>query len=204
MIAALALAWAALAATAVAALARLGDAARRARRLRPRPSRGEAAGVLIRQFAGRRGRRRETAAFERELPVCVDLLSVALGAGLTPYLAVRVAAEWAPARPADLLAGAIQRIDEGATFATALAATVPRRPSFEPVVDALLASERLGAPVGPALARVGASCRADARRRAQEHARSIPIRLLFPLVLLILPAFGLLALVPNLLAGFRP
>jgi len=39
------------------------------------------------------------------------------------------------------------------------------------------------------------------RRAAEAHARRIPVRLLFPLVFLVLPAFVLLTVVPGLAAG---
>ena len=67
--------------------------------------------------------------------------------------------------------------------------------------DALLASDRLGAPVGPVLARLAEEERTALRRRAEAHARRIPVRLLFPLVFLVLPAFVLLTVVPGLAAG---
>ena len=57
------------------------------------------------------------------------------------------------------------------------------------------------APVGPALARLAAEQRAELRRHAETHARRVPVRLLFPLVFVVLPAFGLLTVIPTLLAG---
>jgi tight adherence protein C len=90
----------------------------------------------------------------------------------------------------------------GAPFADALDDLATRAPRLRPLADALLASDRLGAPVGPALARLSAEQRAELRRRAETHARRIPVRLLFPLVFVVLPAFGLLTVIPTLLAGF--
>ena len=89
----------------------------------------------------------------------------------------------------------------GATFAEALDDVAARAPSLRPLADALLASDRLGAPVGPALARLAAEQRAELRRHAETHARRVPVRLLFPLVFVVLPAFGLLTVIPTLLAG---
>jgi tight adherence protein C len=90
----------------------------------------------------------------------------------------------------------------GATLGDALVGLGTRVPRLRPLSDALLASDRLGAPVGPALAGLAAEQRADLRRRAEAHARRVPVRLLFPLVFAVLPAFGLLTVVPTLLAGF--
>jgi tight adherence protein B len=65
----------------------------------------------------------------------------------------------------------------------------------------LAASERSGAPIGAALGRLAASTRAQSRRRAMARARTVPVRLLFPLVLLVLPAFLLLTVAPVVLAA---
>jgi tight adherence protein C len=203
---------------------------RRARRVsvaeRLRPSRGRAApvtrrGVIVatretarraidatgpvarvaRKLVGRRHARLANRALERELPVALDLLGVAVGAGCTPYLAVEVAGRWAPPVVAASLEAVLTKCSLGASFEAALddiAQTVPR---LEPLRDALLASDRLGAPVGDALARLAAEERAALRRRAEAHARKVPVQLLFPLVFLVLPAFVLLTVVPGLAAG---
>jgi tight adherence protein C len=67
----------------------------------------------------------------------------------------------------------------------------------------LLASERYGAPVGAGLERLAAEVRADTRRRAETAARRVPVKLLFPLVVCILPAFGLLTVAPLVAGALR-
>ncbi len=79
-----------------------------------------------------------------------------------------------------------------------LARDVPR---LQGLTEALAASDRYGAPVGDALDRLAVEERANLRRAAETRARAAPVRLLFPLVLLVLPAFGLLTVVPVLLTG---
>ena len=76
-------------------------------------------------------------------------------------------------------------------------------PPARPLVDVLLASERYGVPLGDGLDRVAREARLERRRRAEERARRVPVLLLFPLVLCVLPAFGLLTVVP-LLVGSLP
>jgi tight adherence protein C len=213
------LAWGALAAAPVVARARRQPVDRRLRPLQPTrdaPARTQprllgrvlaplSAGVVGRVLAGARSRLRagrDAAALGAELPVTLDLLGVAVGAGCTPYLAVDMAARWAPPGMASRLSGVQDACALGATFADALDDLAARVPPLRPVADALLASDRLGAPVGPALARLAAEQRAELRRHAEANARRVPVRLLFPLVFVVLPAFGLLTVIPTLLAGF--
>jgi tight adherence protein C len=138
---------------------------------------------------------------ERELPVTVDLLAVAVGAGCTPFLAVDTAAQWAPPTLAAWLGDVRRSCALGRSFADALDDLGRRVPSLQPLAEALLASDRFGAPVGDALVRLAAEQRTALRRRAETRARTVPVRLLFPLIFLVLPAFGLLTVVPAVLAG---
>lgn len=89
-------------------------------------------------------------------------------------------------------------VEAGRPFVIALDAVRQLGEPVLPLVDALVATERDGAPLLAALERVGADARLERRRRAEESARSVPVRLLFPLVLCTLPAFGLLTVVPLL------
>ena len=141
------------------------------------------------------------AALARELPVVLDLLGVAIGAGCTPYLAVEVAVQWSPPVVAAPLATVLRSCSLGIGFATALDDAARGTPALHPLADALLASDRLGAPVAPVLARLADEERAALRRQAEAHARRIPVRLLFPLVVLVLPAFVLLTVIPGLASG---
>jgi tight adherence protein C len=162
-------------------------------------------GPVGRVVVGLRARRTRTLrddVMSRELPVTIDLLAVAVGAGCTPFVAVEVAARWAPPVCAAQLDRVRGLCSLGATFAGSLDDAATTEPSLRPVADALLASDLYGAPVGDALARLANEERAALRRRAEERARKVPVKLLFPLVFLVLPAFGLLTVAPALLAGF--
>jgi len=156
-----------------------------------------AAAHLLDRRRTRRGER-ELAA---ELPLVTDLLSVSIGAGANPTQAVELTAQWAPPRAAAILrqVGAIRA--RGADLAEALRVATASHPGWAPIVDALLDSEQWGAPIGAGLGRVADQQRAELRRRAEAHARRVPVRLLFPLVFLVLPAFGLLTVVPVLVSG---
>jgi len=151
----------------------------------------------------RRTVRAREAMLQRALPLAVDLLGVAVGAGCTPYAAVEVAAQWCPPAVAGAFDEILQHCALGASFDDSLHDAARRAPALAPVANALSASTRLGVPIGPSLARVADELRADLRRSAEQRARTVPVRLLFPLVFLVLPAFALLTVAPVLLAGFR-
>jgi len=142
-------------------------------------------------------------AVERGVPLALDVLTVAARAGCTPRLALVAAARWSP----EPVAGAFGRVEQrcalGAGLTDALDDLGREEPALRSVTDALVVAERTGAPVADLLARVADDARAALRRRAEAHARRVPVRLLFPLVFLVLPAFGLLTVVPALAAGLR-
>ena len=108
-----------------------------------------------------------SARWQRELPVTIDLLGVAIAAGCTPYLAVGVASAWSPPVVGARLGTAVRRCELGAGFAAALDDAADDAPGLRPLADALLASDRFGAPVADALSRLAADERAALRRRAE-------------------------------------
>ncbi len=145
--------------------------------------------------------RRGERVIARELPVTVDLLAVAVASGCTPFIAVEVAARWSPPMLAETLERVRRSSALGRSFADSFADVVVDLPPLGPVADALLVSDHFGAPVRDSLARLAVELRADLRRRAEARARTVPVRLLFPLVFLVLPAFGLLTVVPAVANG---
>jgi tight adherence protein C len=68
---------------------------------------------------------------------------------------------------------------------------------------ALTRAHRLGGSVHGSLRTIVAELRNDRRVRAEESARRAPVKMLFPLVFLILPAFLLLTVGPVLLSTVR-
>ncbi len=152
----------------------------------------------------KRRERRRVAAIAADLPDVVDLLVLAVGAGLTVPLAVGRVARRAPGPLGVELARACDEVSLGRRLGDALD-DIPARAgeATRPLVAALLASERYGAPLGPGLERLAHEVRADRRRKAEEAARKIPVKLLFPLVSCTLPAFGLLTVAPLIASAVR-
>ncbi|HZQ28105.1 MAG TPA: type II secretion system F family protein [Acidimicrobiales bacterium] len=151
-----------------------------------------------------RGRASPAAAVEQELPEVVDLLRLAVGAGLTVPLAVRAVSRRAPGPVGTALARAVEDTTRGRRLADALD-DLPTcaGEATRSLAGALAGCERYGHAIGPALERLATECRDRQRRRAEEAARRVPVLLLFPLVLCILPAFALLTVAPLLAGALR-
>jgi len=156
--------------------------------------------VLRAPARSRRGRRLDDE-LARQVAVAVDLIGVGVGAGHTPYLAVQLGARWAPPLIARDLDAAARACTMGQSFDDALREMARRTPAARGLVETLRTSARLGSPAAPALARLAGELRADLRRRAEVRARTVPVRLCFPLVGCVLPAFALLTVVPVIVAG---
>lgn len=208
---ALGAAWGLLAATPFACRARRRAVAARAARLagppaahRPGVRRLSRLGPIGAVLTGRwqaRGRRRSEQALARELPLVLDLLGVAVRAGCPPRRALEVTVAWGPPDAAQVLDQALAATRLGDRLTDALERLAAAYPTLAPVAAVLVAGDQLGVPAAPGLARLAAEARADLRRRAEARARALPVKLLFPLVFLVLPAFGLLTVVPALLSA---
>ena len=153
--------------------------------------------------AGRREQRRR-AVVAAGLPEVVDLLAVAVGSGLTVHLALAQVARRADGPLAEELVRVVDDVALGRRLADALD-DLPVRAgeALRPLVAALVASERYGAPLGAGLDRLADEVRRERRRRAEEAARKVPVKLLFPLVTCTLPAFGLLTVAPLIASAVR-
>ncbi len=153
---------------------------------------------------GRRARRRASEA-SAEVPLFLDLLAVACSAGLAPQLAVRLAAEPLRGSLAVELGVAIGRTDLGRRWRDELGAAADRLGlvDLRRAAAVLGRSEALGSSLAAEMSRLAADVREGRRSRATERARAAPVKMLFPLVFLILPAFLLLTVVPVLLSTVR-
>jgi tight adherence protein C len=133
----------------------------------------------------------------------IDLISLATSAGVAPQQAVALAALWGPSGTAAVLARVDHATRVGTPFRDALTSAGAAHPVVAPLMEVLVLGDSLGAPAGASLDRLAAEARADIRRDAEARARVVPVKLLFPLVFLVLPAFGLLTVVPALLASLQ-
>jgi len=149
--------------------------------------------------------KRRQARIATQVPDLADLLLATTQSGLTAPVAFRRSAEALHGPLADELATALRQIDLGIPWRTALDQVVTRveDPSLRRLVSALARTQRLGASVATALRTVADDLRSERRTLAEERARRAPVKMLFPLVFLILPAFILLTVGPVVLATIR-
>jgi Flp pilus assembly protein TadB len=158
-------------------------------------------GRVVRAPQRSRRRRRADDDLTRQVAVCIDLIGLAVAAGHTPYLAVELSTRWSPPLVATELHAIVRACAVGQAFDDALRETGRRTPALRGLTETLRTTSRLGSPAAPALARLASEHRAELRRRAEARARTVPVRLCFPLVGCILPAFALLTVVPAVVSG---
>lgn len=152
----------------------------------------------------RTAERRRTEAVAAELPWLAALVRIGIGAGLPVGRALEEAARRGRGPASAVVLEAVERTARGGSLADAVdGLRGPFGEDGRPLVAALTASVRHGAPIGQALDVVSADLRLRARRRAEVRARRIPVRMLFPLVTCILPAFVLLSVVPLVATSLR-
>jgi tight adherence protein C len=157
--------------------------------------------VLAPVVRQRRAWRRDHREVVRHLPDTVDLLALAIGAGQTTRQAVATLAHSAPAPFAVAFAEVERRAGRGERLVDALDALPAHLgPAVQPVASVLVALERHGVSIGATLEQLSVEARRERRLQAETAARKLPVRLSFPLVCCVLPAFALLTLAP-LLAG---
>jgi pilus assembly protein TadC len=163
-----------------------------------------AGGWIVPAVRARALERRRLDAYAAGLAEVVDLLALAVGAGLTVALAVDAVARRATGPLATELGRVREEVALGRRLADALE-DLPGRcgEAVRPMVAALVASERYGAPLAAGLDRLAHEVRLERRRQAEEAVRKVPVKLLFPLVTCTLPAFALLTVAPLLASAIR-
>ena len=162
--------------------------------------RGRHAAPDRRRFA-RRAARRYRAEVDAEIPQLLDLLAAGSSAGLSAPLSLRRAVDGLVGPLADELLTAVRAVDVGARWRDELEALEARvdLPDLRRTVSALTRTETLGSSLAQATAELADSVRRARRAATTERARTAPVKMLFPLVFLVLPAFLLLTVVPVLL-----
>ncbi len=157
------------------------------------------------RFLGSRAGTRRRAAVDAEIPQLLDLLAAGSSAGLAAPLALRRATDGLVGPLAEEVRATVRAVDLGARWRDELEGLAERLdlPDLRRAVAALTRTESLGASLAQATSELAASVRQARRAATTERARTAPVKMLFPLVFLVLPAFLLLTVVPVLLTTVR-
>ncbi len=150
--------------------------------------------------------RKRQAAVLRDLPHIIDLLNICVGAGLDFMVAVnRVTREFHPCVIVDEFKMMERELQMGSSRREALKNLASRINSTEVIsfVRTLLQADRMGTPIGEALKMQGEEIRIRRFQRGEEMALKAPIKLLFPLLVFILPVVMIIVAGPILIQFTR-
>jgi tight adherence protein C len=156
---------------------------------------------IVGQRADRARRRR----IDEQVPHLLDLLAAASASGLSASQALERGADGVGDPMREALAAGLDRVRLGARWRDELLQVAERHglEDLRRAIRVVTRAERLGTPLAAACAELAASVRAARRARSMERARTASIKMLFPLVFLVLPAFLLLTVVPVLVATLQ-
>jgi tight adherence protein C len=162
-------------------------------------------GIRIRGLLTARKAARRARAMDAELPQLLDLLAAGSAAGLSAVAGLRRSVSALRGPLGKELGVTLDAVDLGARWRSELADVAERvaAPDLRRAVAVLIRSETLGASLTDATRELAADVRAARRADLAERARTAPVKMLFPLVFLILPAFLLMTVVPVLLTTVR-
>ena len=146
----------------------------------------------------RRRARMRLDTIDRDLADLVDMLVVTVEAGLGLGASLSVATSRFRGPLGQELQLTMSEQQMGRSLEEALAHLQSRvdTPSTRSFVRALTQGEALGVSIGSLLRNLATEMRKRRRKAAEEQAQKAPVKMLFPLVLLILPALGVIILGP--------
>jgi len=161
---------------------------------------GFATGWVVPLFLIKSRARRRTERIEVELPELIDRLVVTLEAGIGFNAALQRSGERMSGPLGEELRLTLHEHELGLTMQAALANLLRRCdvPSIRAFVRAVTQSEQLGISIGHVMRELSSDIRKRRRQIIEERAQKAPIKILFPLAFLILPALLLVVLFPGI------
>jgi len=144
----------------------------------------------------------------RELPDVIDLLIVCVECGLGLLAAIRIVGREAE-RQDRLLGGQLMQVSAelaaGATLADGLRGVAQRTggEDLKTLAAILVQSEKLGTEMAQALRATADQLRIKRTMRAEEMAQKLPVKMVFPLVLFLLPATMIILTGPPMIQFLR-
>jgi Flp pilus assembly protein TadB len=161
--------------------------------------------LRVPRFLDARAIRTRQRAVDAEITQFLDALAAASTAGLSAPLGMRRAAEVVRGPFREDLEAALRSVDLGARWRDELRGVAEQAdlPDLRRAVAVITRTETLGSSLATSTIDLADRVRAGRRQRATERARTAPVKMLFPLVFLVLPAFLLLTVVPVLLTTLQ-
>lgn len=154
------------------------------------------AAVIVMVVAARRGaaRQRAVAGTGHDELTALDLVAIGVAGGASVPRAIEIArSAVGDALGADL--------DDIVRHRSAGIDHEPRHVGMQSLIAAIRRSEAMGTTLAPELIAIAASARAERDAMARERLARLPVKLLFPLALLILPGFMLVTVGPVVLSS---
>ncbi|MEX2394598.1 MAG: type II secretion system F family protein [Actinomycetota bacterium] len=138
----------------------------------------------------------------RDLPEALDLLAIAVGAGMGLEQGIELVADRVPGPLGEELHRMLHEVQLGASRRDALMRLRERTDVSElsAFVLALLQADSLGSPLSEVLRVEAVQMRMLRRQRAREYAAKVPVKLLFPLLLCIFPALIVVVIGPAIVS----
>jgi len=165
---------------------------------------GVAIGIFVpAYYLGRRARTRQEN-ISKQLSDVLDLLVVCVEAGMGLFEAIRIVGAECDRHGQEIgteLNLVATDISAGASLGQALRGLAERTAvdDIKPLAATLVQSEQLGAQIGPALRSSSDALRQHRRIRAEEDAQKASIKILFPLVIFVLPSMIALIVGPAMI-----
>ncbi|MEZ5343271.1 MAG: type II secretion system F family protein [Acidimicrobiales bacterium] len=147
-----------------------------------------------------RGRRRQDA-LSQELPDVLDQMTISVEAGLGLEPALMQIVDHAEGPIAEEFSYVVRDIRLGMGRERAFRAMTDRTdvPELRSFVAAMVQADKLGAPLANVMRLQAGEMRLIRRQRAEEEAQKLPLKMIFPLILCILPALVMVLLGPAII-----
>jgi tight adherence protein C len=164
-----------------------------------------ALGWLLPERVLRERARQRLSEIDYQLPELIDLLVVTVEAGLGFVGSVQTAASRITGPLGQELRLTLQEQNMGLSIQEALMHMLNRvdTPSMRSFVRSVVQGETLGVSIGQIMRDLAHEMRRRRKATAEERAQKAPIKILFPLVLLIFPAMFVVLLGPAIILFFR-
>lgn len=152
-------------------------------------------------WVARKGEARQEE-IRRTLPETIDLMAISVQAGMGLEGAIELVARKLPGALGEELHRLLQEIQLGSSRRQALQKLRDRTEIAElsTFAMALIQADAIGSPVSDVLQTHASEMRLLRRQRAREMAAKLPVKLLFPLLLLIFPALMVIVIGPAIIS----